>query len=85
MLTSDALKRYAKDKCNVDKIGIDNIERFKGMVREFLGTTQFMIITHNKITMDLADAIYGVTMEESGVSKLVSVRFEQAADLVDAV
>ncbi|MCE5227980.1 chromosome segregation protein SMC, partial [bacterium] len=62
-----------------------NIERFKGMVREFIKTTQFMIITHNKITMELADAIYGVTMEESGVSKLVSVRFEQAADLVDAV
>lgn len=62
-----------------------NIERFKGMVREFTRTTQFMIITHNKITMDLADAIYGVTMEESGVSKMVSVRFEQAADLVDAV
>ena len=62
-----------------------NIDRFKMMVREFTQKTQFLIVTHNKLTMDLADAIYGVTMEESGVSKLVSVRFEQAEQMMDAV
>lgn len=62
-----------------------NVERFKTVLREFAQNTQFLIITHNKLTMELGDAIYGVTMEESGVSKIVSVRFEQAEELVDAV
>ena len=62
-----------------------NVERFKTLMREFAQNTQFLIITHNKLTMELGDAIYGVTMEESGVSKIVSVRFDQAEELVDAV
>ncbi len=62
-----------------------NVERFKALLNEFNKEVQFVIITHNKLTMELADALYGVTMEESGVSKLVSVRFDQAEDLVDAV
>lgn len=61
-----------------------NINRFKNVVAEFKRDTQFIVITHNKLTMELADAIYGVTMEESGVSKLVSVRFDQAEELIDA-
>jgi chromosome segregation protein len=55
-----------------------NVERFKNVVSEFARDTQFIIITHNKQTMALADIIYGVTMEESGVSRLVSVKFEHA-------
>ena len=62
-----------------------NVERFKQILREFNKSIQFAVITHNKLTMELADALYGVTMEESGVSKMVSVRFEQAEALVDAV
>lgn len=54
-----------------------NIERFKNLIREFSGKVQFLIITHNKQTMELADVIYGVTMEEPGVSKLVSVEFDK--------
>ncbi|MCX8036075.1 MAG: chromosome segregation protein SMC [Candidatus Sumerlaeia bacterium] len=54
-----------------------NIERFKDMVSEFSKNVQFIIITHNKQTMALADTLYGVTMEEPGVSRIVSVRFDQ--------
>ncbi len=52
-----------------------NIGRFNEMVREMSDISQFIIITHNKRTMEIADTLYGVTMEEPGVSKLVSVRF----------
>ena len=51
-----------------------NVGRFTDMVKEFSKNTQFIIITHNKRTMAMADVLYGVTMEESGVSKLVSRR-----------
>jgi chromosome segregation protein len=51
-----------------------NIGRFNEMVREMSETSQFIMITHSKTTMTIADTLYGVTMEEPGVSKLVSVR-----------
>ena len=51
-----------------------NVGRFTDMVKEFSKDTQFVIITHNKRTMEIADILYGVTMEELGVSKLVSLR-----------
>ena len=54
-----------------------NIERFKDLVREFSHTTQFIIITHNKQTMALANTIYGVTMEEQGVSRVISLRLDE--------
>jgi len=54
-----------------------NVTRFREMLAEFARDTQFIIITHNKITMDLADTIYGITMQETGVSNIVSVAFEQ--------
>jgi chromosome segregation protein len=53
-----------------------NVDRFIGVVREFQETTQFVLITHRKPTMTVADTLYGVTMEESGVSKRLSVKFE---------
>ena len=58
-----------------------NVGRFTDMVRELSGTTQFILITHNKRTMSVAPVMYGVTMQEPGVSKIVSVRFgeQQAA------
>jgi len=52
-----------------------NVQRFLGMVQEFLNRSQFIIITHNKRTMSAADVLYGVTMEEAGVSRKVAVDF----------
>ena len=50
-----------------------NVERYAGVVREFSADTQFIVITHNKRTMAVCDVLYGVTMEQQGVSKKVSV------------
>src|SRR4030095_6246276 len=52
-----------------------NITRFIKILDRFVGQSQFVVISHNKRTIGRADAIYGVTMEEHGVSKLVSVKF----------
>ena len=57
-----------------------NIGRFVGVLKEFLGWTKFVIVTHSKKTMTAADTLYGVTMQESGVSKRVSVRFEDVSE-----
>jgi chromosome segregation protein len=56
-----------------------NTVRFLKVVRKFSGNTQFIVITHNKRTMEASDVLYGVTQRESGVSTIVSVRFEEAA------
>ncbi|HXF42612.1 MAG TPA: hypothetical protein VNK26_02635, partial [Pyrinomonadaceae bacterium] len=53
-----------------------NVGRFVGKIAEMSEKTQFIVITHNKRTMEAARALYGVTMQEAGVSKVVSVRFE---------
>ncbi|UCE17612.1 MAG: chromosome segregation protein SMC [Gemmatimonadota bacterium] len=56
-----------------------NVVRFSAALKEFAKSTQFIVVTHNKKTMEGADRLYGVTMEEEGISKLVSVKFEEAA------
>ncbi|CAN5646718.1 chromosome segregation protein SMC [soil metagenome] len=53
-----------------------NVGRFVGKIAEMSEKTQFIVITHNKRTMEAARALYGVTMQEAGVSKVVSVKFE---------
>jgi chromosome segregation protein len=53
-----------------------NVDRFLRMLRRFSDRTQFVVITHNKRTMEAAPCLYGVTMQELGVSKLVSVQFD---------
>ena len=55
-----------------------NVGKFAELLREFAQQSQFIVVTHNKGTMEAADALYGVTMEKAGVSKLVSVRLEDA-------
>jgi chromosome segregation protein len=57
-----------------------NIGRFTAVLREFLDRSQFIIITHSKRTMAFADVLYGVTMQESGVSRRMSIRFEDWAE-----
>ena len=54
-----------------------NNQRFNMIVQEFLEQSQFIVITHSKRTMQIADVLYGVTMQEQGVSKRVSVKFDQ--------
>lgn len=56
-----------------------NVERFCAIVRQFLDRCHFIVITHNKRTMQAADQLYGVTMQERGVSKRVSVRFDDVS------
>ena len=57
-----------------------NIGRFVTVLKEFLDQTKFVVVTHSKKTMTAATTLYGVTMQESGVSKRVSVRFEDVSD-----
>jgi chromosome segregation protein len=55
-----------------------NVGRFINMLREMGTETQFIVVTHNRKTMETGSVLYGVTMQEPGVSKLVSVRWDQA-------
>jgi len=57
-----------------------NINRFIAILKRFLDDSQFVIITHNKRTIGIADVLYGVTMQERGVSKIVSVKFHKSDD-----
>ena len=59
-----------------------NVYRFSQYLKRYSEETQFIVITHRKGTMEEADVLYGVTMQESGVSKLVSVRLEDTNELV---
>jgi chromosome segregation protein len=64
--------------CILDEIDApldeENIGRFTGVLHELSEDAQFMVITHSKQTMAIADSLFGVTMEEPGISKIVSVR-----------
>ena len=58
----------------LDEVNVDNFGKY---LKKYKGNTQFILITHKKKTMEYADILYGITMQESGVSKLVSVKLEE--------
>lgn len=60
-----------------------NVERYVNLIKEFAKTTQFIVVTHNKRTMEAARILYGITMEESGVSKVMSVNLAERASPED--
>lgn len=57
-----------------------NVNRFANALRDFIPATQFLLVTHSKKTMSSSKSIYGVTMEDSGVSKILSVRFDDVGE-----
>ena len=59
-----------------------NVSQFGKYLDNYKNKTQFLIITHKKKTMEYANTLYGITMQESGVSKLVSVRLEDAHEVI---
>jgi chromosome segregation protein len=78
-----ALFRYRPSPfCVLDEVDAPldeaNVDRFAAMVKDMSRTTQFIVITHSKRTMEVASMLYGVTMEEPGISKIVSVRLNEA-------
>ena len=62
-----------------------NVERFMRLIRQFEHRTQFILVTHNKLTMEAADRLYGITMPEPGISRLVGVRFDGASESEEVV
>ncbi|TGB00254.1 chromosome segregation protein SMC [Sporolactobacillus shoreae] len=61
-----------------------NVDRYAEFLKKFSSETQFIVVTHRHGTMEHADVLYGVTMQESGISRLVSVRLEETDDLLSA-
>ena len=57
-----------------------NISRFLHVLKEFAASSQFIIVTHNKKTIASADSLLGITMEESGVSKIITLRLEHKVE-----
>ena len=60
-----------------------NVGRFCRLVKEMSDQVQFVIISHNKVTIEMADYLMGVTMQEPGVSRVVAVDVEQAVSMVE--
>ena len=70
--------------CVLDEIDApldeSNISRFTSVLQDFLRSSQFILVTHNKRTITMADVMYGITMEKTGVSKIVSAKFREESD-----
>ena len=61
------------------------MDRFADALRSLAENTQFIVITHNRGTIESADALYGVTVGDDAVSRVISLRLEEARDLADQV
>lgn len=59
-----------------------NVERFAKYIKTFIDTTQFLIVTHRVGTMANCDILYGATMQKKGVTKIVSIKLQQAEELI---
>lgn len=75
------LKTHPSPFCFLDEVDAPldeaNIIRFTKLLKNFATSTQMIVITHNKRTMAVADSLYGITMEEPGISKIISIQFEK--------
>ena len=83
-----ALFRYRPSRfCVLDEVdaALDdtNVERFVRLIRDMSPETQFILVSHNKRTIEMADCLYGVTMEEPGVSQVLAVRLTEAKTLAE--
>jgi chromosome segregation protein len=74
--------------CMLDEVDAplddSNVGRFCNLVKEMAKSVQFIYITHNKLTMEMADTMMGVTMKEPGVSRIVTVNIDEATELAQA-
>jgi chromosome segregation protein len=61
------------------------VDRFARILQDFAETSQFIVVTHNKKTIANADVMYGITMEQSGISKIVSVKFAREDKVASSV
>ncbi len=61
-----------------------NTQRFVRIMKELASQSQFIIVTHNRVTMHAADALYGVVMHQNGISRLLSVKMEDASEYEEA-
>ena len=81
------LKVQPVPMCILDEVeaalNIANVERFAKYLKEFSNTTQFIVVTHREGTMEECDLLYGATMQQKGVTKLVSVKLEEAIEISD--
>ena len=83
-----ALFRYRPSRfCVLDEVdaALDdtNVERFVRLIREMSQETQFILVSHNKRTIEMADSLYGITMEEPGISQVLAVRLTEARTLAE--
>ena len=74
--------------CMLDEVDapldVDNNNRFITLLREMSASVQFILVTHKTITMESANQLLGITMQEAGISRLVSVDIDEAVELVEA-
>ena len=79
-----SIQKQGRLKSMLDVVDRKNTLRFINMVEEMSKSVQFIFITHNKVSMERSDYLMGVTMQEAGVSRMVSVDVSQALQLADS-